>query len=222
MSSADTVHVHSLVVTPLEENCYIVWNDTGDCVVFDPGGEEDRILAALDERKLKPALIVNTHGHIDHVGANAALRTHTGARIGIHALDAPMLSSSLLCGADWVGLDYVEHEPDFLYAEGDIVGTGSLLFEAYHTPGHSPGSCILLNRAAKVLVGGDLVFAGSVGRWDLPGGDQEVLFQSIAEKFIPLPQDVVIYPGHGPKTTVGRELQSNPFVAPLARALRTD
>lgn len=220
MPEHGSLHLHSLVVTPLEENCHIVWNDTGDCVVVDPGGEVDRILEALHERDLRPGLIINTHGHIDHIGANAELREATGGRICIHPLDAPMLSSSILCGAQWLGLPYREHSPDFLYNEGDCVGAGTLQFEVFHTPGHSPGSCILLQREANVLFGGDLVFAGSVGRWDLPGGDQQTLFMSIAQKFLPLPDDMVVYPGHGPSTTVGHERRTNPIVAPLDRAMR--
>ena len=220
MSPTPSIHVHTLVVTPLEENCYILWNDAGDCVVVDPGGEVERISAALAERGLKPQLILNTHGHIDHIGANADLRDATGARITIHALDAPMLSSSLLCGATWLGMDYREHTQDFLYAEGEMVGAGGIQFEVFHTPGHSPGSCILLNRENRILMGGDLVFEGGVGRWDLLGGDQEVLFTSILEKFLPLPDDVKVYPGHGPATTVGRERRSNPFLVPLEQMRR--
>jgi glyoxylase-like metal-dependent hydrolase (beta-lactamase superfamily II) len=197
-----------------------VWNDAGDCVLVDPGGDEDRIIAALRQLQVKPGLIINTHGHIDHIGANAPLRGHTSARICVHALDAPMLSSAILCGAVWLGLDFTEHQPDFLYAEGESIGVGELQFEVFHTPGHSPGSCILLNRPAKILLGGDLVFAGGVGRWDLPGGDQEVLFDSIARKFLPLDDDVVIYPGHGPSTTVGRERHTNPFLSALEPGAR--
>lgn len=220
MPEHGTMRVHTLVVTPLEENCHILWNDAGDALVIDPGGEVGRIVAALQERHLQPRLILNTHGHIDHIGANADLRDSTGARIGIHPIDAPMLSSSLLCGATWVGVPYREHAPDFLYEEGERIGVGELQFEVFHTPGHSPGSCILLNRDARLLIGGDLVFAGSVGRWDLPGGDQETLFTSIAQKFLSLPDDVTVYPGHGPRTTVGQERRTNPIVAPLDRAMR--
>ncbi len=210
-----TIHMRTLVVTPLQENCYILWDDARTCIVVDPGGEVDRILSALAERDLHPALILNTHGHIDHIGGNPALREATGAKIGVHPADAEMLSSSLLCGAQWTGLPFTEHQPDFLYQEGETVGAGDLLFEVFHTPGHSPGSCILLNRAEKILLGGDLVFEGGVGRWDLPFGDQQVLFKSIREKFLPLPDDVKVYPGHGPSTTVGAERTGNPFLASL-------
>jgi len=218
--NAGTIHIQSLVVTPLEENCYVLWNDAQDCIVIDPGGDVDHISAVLEKQKLRPQLIINTHGHIDHIGANADLREQTGARIGIHPMDAPMLQSSLLCGAQWLGMEYREHSPDFLYAEGQTIGTGALQFEVFHTPGHSPGSCILLNRANNFLVGGDLVFAGAVGRWDLPGGDEDTLFQSILQKFLPLPDEVRVYPGHGPATTVGAERRNNPFLIPLERVRR--
>ncbi|MGI8906204.1 MAG: MBL fold metallo-hydrolase [Candidatus Sumerlaeaceae bacterium] len=217
MPGKPDVQIHTLVVTPLEENCYVLWNGDADCVVIDPGGEVERIWAFLSEQKLCPQLILNTHGHIDHIGANAELRDLTRARIGVHGLDAPMLDSAVLCGAQWIGLPYREHKPDFLYADGQTIGSGKLQFEVSHTPGHSPGSCILLNRANRILMGGDLVFAGAVGRWDLPGGNEEVLFQSIADKFLPLADDMQVYPGHGPATTVGAERRSNPFLAPLER-----
>jgi glyoxylase-like metal-dependent hydrolase (beta-lactamase superfamily II) len=212
--------MQTFVVTPLDENCYVLWNEDGDCVVVDPGGEAERILAFLDEHKLKPQVILNTHGHIDHVGANADLRDATGARIGVHPADAPMLSSSILCGAQWVGLPYREHAPDFVYNEGDTVGTGALMFEAYHTPGHSAGSCILVNRENAIVLGGDLVFAGGVGRWDLPGGDQGVLFESIRTRFLTLPDDFHVFPGHGPSTTVGTERRTNPHFAGLEKSDR--
>lgn len=217
----EKIHLQVFVVTALEENCYVLWTDGGDCVIVDPGGETERITAFLDSKSLKPQLIINTHGHIDHIGANADLRDATGARICIHPADAPMLESSLLSGAQWVGLPYREHSADFLYNEGDAVGAGAIQFEVFHTPGHSPGSCILLNRANKMLMGGDLVFAGGVGRWDLPGGNQEMLFRSISEKFLPLDDDIRVYPGHGPSTTVGVERRTNGYIAPLERALRS-
>lgn len=206
------IHIQHLVVTPLEENCYILLDDHGNSIVIDPGGEAERILQTLQKQSLKaPEFILNTHGHVDHVGANSEVRNATGARIGVHPLDAPMLGSALLCGAEWIGLPYIEHEPDFLFTEEETVGTGELRFEVFHTPGHSPGSCILLNRENRILIGGDLVFQGGVGRWDLPGGDQETLFRSIRDKFLPLEDDIVVYPGHGPATTVGTERRSNPF-----------
>lgn len=216
-----SVSFQYFTVTPLEENCYVVWDDeTRDAVVIDPGGEADLILTFLKDRALNVRLILNTHGHIDHIGANAALRTATGAPIGVHPHDAPMLSSRLLCGADWVGLPFEEHSPDFLLAEGEAVGEGALRFEVTHTPGHSPGSVMLHLPEAGLLFSGDLVFAGAVGRWDLPGGDQQTLFQSIREKFLALPDSTRVLPGHGPGTTVGYERRTNPYVAPLDSAGR--
>jgi len=211
-----TIHMKALVVTPLEENCYILWNDASDCVVIDPGGDAEVIVGFLRAQALTVDLIINTHGHIDHIGANVELRETTGAQICIHPHDAPMLASAVLSGASWIGLPFTEHQPDFLYHEGDRVGAGAIQFEVFHTPGHSPGSCILLNRDEKLLVGGDLVFAGGVGRWDLPGGDQQVLFESIRTKFLPLPDDVRVYPGHGHSTTVGTERRTNPYLQGLA------
>ncbi len=201
-------------VNELEENCYVVWDDqTSDAVVIDPGGEAEMITTFLQDRQLGVRLILNTHGHIDHIGANAALRTATGAPIGIHPYDAPMLSSRLLCGAEWLGWNYVEHEHDFLLHEDEAVSAGSLRFDVTHTPGHSPGSVMLHLAEAGLLFSGDLVFLGGVGRWDLPGGNADVLFQSVREKFLPLPDETRVFPGHGPSTTVGAERLTNPYLA---------
>lgn len=201
-------------VTELQENCYVVWdNTTSDAVVIDPGGEAELIAAFLRDRALSPRLILNTHGHADHIGGNAALRAMTGAPIGVHPLDAPMLSSRLLCGADWLGWEFEEHQPDFLLAEGEPVEAGSLRFEVAHTPGHSPGSVSLYLKDEGLLFSGDLVFLNGVGRWDLPGGDQVALFRSIREKFLALPDDTRVFPGHGPETTVGYERRTNPYFA---------
>lgn len=209
------IHIEMLVVTELAENTYIVWNDAGDCLVIDPG-DAVPVLKFLKQQDLKPSMIINTHGHIDHVAGNTAVRKATGARIGIHAMDAPMLSSALYCGAQWVGWPYEEHQPDFLYAEGETVGTGELQFEALFTPGHSPGSCSLVSRTEGIVFSGDLVFMDSVGRSDLPGGDEATLFESIRDKFLLLPDAMKVYPGHGPETTVGRERRLNPFLSSLS------
>lgn len=208
------VLIQHFTVTELEENCYVVWDEQSrDCVVIDPGGEVERIERFLGDQKLAPALILNTHGHIDHIGGNAQLRRATGARIGVHAEDAPMLSSRLLCGADWLGWSFEEHLPDFLLLEGSNITSGSLVFEVAHTPGHSPGSVSLYLADAGHVFSGDLVFRGGVGRWDLPGGDQAVLMKSIREQFLSLPDAVHVHPGHGPATTVGLERRTNPYFA---------
>lgn len=210
------MQIKHLVVTELQENCYIVWNDAGDCVVIDPG-DAAPVLAFLAEQNLKPALIINTHGHCDHVMGNTAVRKATGALICIHALDAPMLASAIDCLAYWAGWPYEEHEPDFLYAEGETIGTGDLKFEVLFTPGHSPGSCSLVNRDENVVFSGDLVFRDSVGRPDLPGGDEKILLESIRTRFLTLPDDMKVYAGHFAQTTVGRERQKNPFLRPLSK-----
>lgn len=206
------ISIDAIVVPPLYSNCYIVSNEAGDCVVVDPGGEVDEIMAVLDERGLKPGLILNTHGHIDHIGGNAELRRRTGAKIGIHSIDAPMLGSSMLCGADWTDIPYEEHKEDFLYTEGEVITQGDLKFKVLFTPGHSPGSCCFYIEDKGVLLAGDLVFMDAVGRWDLPGGDKATLFDSLKNKFLALPDDVTVLPGHGAATTVGRERRENPFL----------
>lgn len=207
------ISVDVIVVPPLYSNCYIVADENGECVVVDPGGEVDEITKLLEERGLNLKMILNTHGHIDHIGGNAELRRRTGAKIGIHPIDAPMLGSTILCGAEWTGVPFEEHKEDFLFEDGDVITVGGMNFRVLFTPGHSPGSCCLYLEDKKVLFAGDLVFMDAVGRWDLPGGNKETLFTSLKEKFLTLPDDVTVFSGHGAVTTVERERRHNPFLA---------
>ncbi len=201
-----------LVVTELDQNCHLLWDAAGDAVVVDPGGDAGDILGELERRGLKLRVILNTHGHVDHVGANAGLHAATGAPVAIHPADAPMLGSELLCGAAWLGMEFEPHQPDVLLADGGAAGFGPMTFEVRHTPGHSPGSCILVDHAQGEVFSGDLVFRGSVGRWDLPGGNRDDLLRSLREKLVTLPPHYRIHPGHGESTTVGAEIVSNPYL----------
>ena len=208
-----TYKIDRLVVTDLQENCYIV-HDHADAVVIDPG-ETKPVQDFLKAHHLTCRLILNTHGHIDHICGNLALKNATGAGIAIGREDAVMLTSPVLCGATLFGFDFAEHNADTIVNDGDKVGYGSMQFEAIATPGHSPGSRSYLDRGNKVLFSGDLVFLDAVGRWDVPGANREDLFESL-KRFLTLPDDIVVYPGHGPSTTVGRERRMNPFLQELA------
>ena len=199
-----------LVVGPIQANCYILGCErTREAAVVDPGGDVDKILMTLAKDKLHCVYIINTHGHFDHTGDNKRLKEVTGAKLIIHRADAPMILDQGSSGSLW-GMEVEDSPPPDLYVgEGDLISFGDISLRVLYTPGHSPGGISLLSD--KMVFVGDTLFAGSIGRTDLPGGDYETLIRNVREKIFPLGDDVVIYPGHGPKTTVGRERRSNPF-----------
>jgi len=206
------VILRMLVVGPIQANCYILGCErTKEAAVIDPGGDVDNILMTLAKDKLRCVTIINTHGHFDHSGDNKRLKEVTGAKLMIHREDAPMILHQGLSGSMW-GMKVEDSPPPDRYVEeGDGITFGDISLQVLHTPGHSPGGISLVSD--KMVFVGDTLFAGSIGRTDLPGGDYETLIRSVKEKIFPLGDDVVIYPGHGPKTTVGREKRSNPFFA---------
>lgn len=209
-----SLQIETLVVPPIYSNCYILHDDSGNAVVIDPGGIANEIVGIVRNKNLRVEAILNTHGHIDHVGANAEVRRQTTAPIHIHADDAEMLASSVLCGASWSNLPYEEHQHDKLLVAGEICDTGHFQFAVNHTPGHCPGSVCLILPDEKLVFAGDLVFMDSIGRSDLPGGNEAVLKESL-RWFLTLPDDYKVYPGHGSPTTVGREREKNPFLRRL-------
>lgn len=202
--------MEQLEVGPIMANCYILGcEQTKEAAVIDPGGDVDQILAALSNHGLTVKLIVNTHGHFDHVGANRKLKEATGAPILIHKGDAPMLTQ-LAASAASFGLSAENSpEPDRLLEDGDTISFGDITLTVFHTPGHSPGG-VALHTDGYVFVG-DTLFSGSIGRTDLPGGNYSVLLMSVQEKIFSLPDDTRVFCGHGPETTVGREKRYNPF-----------
>jgi len=201
-----------LVVGPIQANCYVLGCErTKEAAVIDPGGDVDKILMTLTKDKLHCVTIINTHGHFDHTGDNKRLKEVTGAKLVIHRADAPMILQQGSNGSLW-GMEVEDSPPPDLYVEErDVITFGDISLQVLHTPGHSRGGISLLSD--KMVFVGDTLFAGSIGRTDLPGGDYETLIRNVKEKIFPLGDDVVIYPGHGPKTTVGRERRSNPFFA---------
>jgi len=208
--------IKTLAVGPIMANCFIVGcEQTHQAAVIDPGDEADRILRTLAEAKLTVTQILNTHGHFDHVGANKRMKTVTGAPILIHALDAPMLSMLSRSAAAWGMSAEDSPAPDRTIDEGDTIAVGTITFQVIHTPGHTPGGVSLL--ADGCLFVGDTLFAGSVGRTDFPGGDFETLKSSIQKKLFALADDVQVFTGHGPETTIGGEKRHNPFVGVGAR-----
>lgn len=202
--------IKKLTVGPFMSNCFILGCEkTKEAVVVDPGAEADRILLSLAESKLKVKYIINTHGHVDHVGGNKSMKDATGADILIHPLDAPMLGQAASFAASF-GLS-AENSPDSDQGieEGDIISFGDQTLKVIHTPGHTPGG-IALYADGNVFVG-DTLFAGSIGRTDFPGGDHNALISNIRNKLFVLGDDVKVFPGHMENTTIGQEKRSNPF-----------
>jgi len=203
--------IKELAVGMLMANCIILGcEETREAAVIDPGDETERILLSLADSKLKLKYIINTHGHFDHVGGNKEMKEATGADILIHFLDAPMLSQ-LSSDATLFGFSAENSPPpDRTLEDNDTISFGEIRLKDIHTPGHSPGG-ISLYIDNKVFVG-DTLFSGSIGRSDLPGGDFNTLISSIKNRLFDLGDDVKVFPGHGPNTTIGREKHSNPFV----------
>lgn len=201
----------SLPTGPLDVNCYIVGSETqGVAVVVDPGGHAEEILAETERRQLKVQWVINTHGHFDHIGGNRDLIERTGAELMIHADDVPLLQRAQEHAAAFGLSTTASPEPSRLLGDGDILNLADLEFHVLHTPGHSPGGiCLLIEDR---LIVGDTLFAGSIGRTDLPGGDHRQLIGKIKEKLLVLPDPTRVYPGHGPSTTIGQEKTFNPFL----------
>ena len=203
--------IKKLEVGPIMANCYILGCEkTKEAVVIDPGDEADRILMILSEEGLKVKCLINTHGHFDHVGANKRMKEVTGAQLMIHAEDESMLSQ-LSMAARSFGLT-AENSPgaDRLIADGDEITFGEITLQVIHTPGHSRGGVCLYTDG--VLFVGDTLFAGSIGRTDLPGGNYDTLISSIKENLLAFKDDTLVYTGHGPETTIGQEKRMNPFL----------
>lgn len=197
-------------VTPFVENCFVV-KDAGEAIVIDPGDITPAIKDALEGCTVR--MIVNTHCHCDHCGGNAAAVAATGAPLAIHEAELPLLRSVESQGMMFGCPFPASPEPDQFLAEGDKVEVGGASFTVIHAPGHSPGHIVLASDG--VVLAGDVLFSGSIGRSDLPGGSHEQLIESIRTKLLPMPDDTVVYCGHGPETTIGAERRSNPFLLGL-------
>jgi glyoxylase-like metal-dependent hydrolase (beta-lactamase superfamily II) len=206
--------IEELVVGPLQTNCYVVGDGaTHEGIVIDPGGDAELILEAVKRLQLQIRLVVNTHGHFDHIMANREVMEATGASLAIHPDDAAMLTNPLRSFSFFLGKFHPSPPATVSLEEGREVAVGSLSLQVLHTPGHSPGSISLWQKEQAVLFSGDVLFNMGIGRIDFPGGSSRVLLQSIRDKLFTLPDDTVVYSGHGPKTTIGFERTHNPFLA---------
>jgi hydroxyacylglutathione hydrolase len=209
------LEIQTIVSMPFAENTYVAWlGGRTDAIVVDPGTEPDAILEFLRDRGLTPAAVLNTHGHADHIAGNADLKAaYPDAPLVIGRGDAPLLTDPDLNVSRSYGFDVVSPPADRLVGEGDTVSFAGLTLDVREIPGHSPGHIVYVVRDAGMVFGGDVLFRGSIGRTDFPGGSFETLAAGIRGKLYTMPDDTVVYPGHGPVTKVGYEKRTNPFVS---------
>jgi len=210
--------VKTLIVGPIQTSCYIVsFPPSKDTLIIDPGGDAEQIIEYLGDKALQLIYIINTHGHIDHIGANTELKeAYSASQICIHPADASMLTNAPQNLSFELGFNYISPPADRLIKEGDIINLDTHKFVVHHLPGHTPGGiCLFYESGVKteplVVFSGDTLFCGGIGRTDFPGGSHQQLIKGIKQKILSLPDDVIVYPGHGPPTTVGQEKQMNPF-----------
>jgi glyoxylase-like metal-dependent hydrolase (beta-lactamase superfamily II) len=213
-------HILTIVSRPFAQNTYIAWlADRKDCVVFDPGLEPAKILSAIEEHDLTPVAILLTHGHSDHIGGNAALKERwPDCPIVVGADEAEKLTDPAKNLSARFGVPIVSPEADRLVREGDIIDYAGFKLEVREIPGHSSGHVVFIwhDGQPPLVFGGDVLFAGSVGRTDFPDGDFEQLATGIHEKLFTLPDETIVLSGHGPPTTIGHEKRTNPFVGEAA------
>jgi glyoxylase-like metal-dependent hydrolase (beta-lactamase superfamily II) len=210
-----TVSVAGLTVGAFQENCYLVTEtDTNRCVIVDPGAEPDRIIAAIERSGAGRDAIWLTHAHLDHIGAISGLRGRFDIPVYLHPLDEPLYAMASRQAALY-GLPFEQPDaPDRTLGDGDVLALGELRFTVMHAPGHAPGHVVFHGHGVALV--GDCLFAGSIGRTDLPLSNPRDLAASL-ERIVGLPEETVVYPGHGPVTTIGTEAATNPFLNGVAR-----
>ena len=209
------LHIQTIVSQPFEENTYVIWQPgQRQALVIDPGLEPELIGQVLEDAKLEVAAILNTHGHADHIGGNHFLKqAFPQAPIITGINEAELLTDANLNLSAPFGMPIVSPPADQLVREGDVLELAGIRLEVLDIPGHSPGHIVFVYRGDPCLVfSGDVIFRGSVGRTDFPGGSSDLLFQGIRTKLFLLPANTILYPGHGPATTVDHEKHTNPFV----------
>ncbi|MEM6264372.1 MAG: MBL fold metallo-hydrolase [Bacteroidota bacterium] len=210
------IHVKSFVFSPYQENTYVLHDETHACLIIDPGcyepSEKAELAAYIESSGLRVEKLLNTHGHIDHVFGNKFVKDTYGVPYVTHKIVVEELAWVAQFGAAMGLYPDPSPAPDEFVEEGDTVSFGNTVLEVLFTPGHSPGHISFFHRESDQLFSGDVLFRGSIGRVDLPGGDYETLMEVIVEKVLPLGEEVTVYSGHGPTTTMGEERRHNPFI----------
>jgi len=210
------LNVQTFTFNPVQENTYILYNEERLCCIIDPGcyfaSEEIELRNFIELHQLTPKYLLNTHCHLDHIFGNRFVHKAFGLSLHLHKLEKQVLDFGPASGQMWQ-LPFDNYDGELIYIdENDKIQLGNDELSILFTPGHSPGHICFYDKAGKFLIGGDVLFNGSVGRTDLPGGSFETLEQSIKTKLYALPPDVIVYPGHGDSTTIGDEMKTNPFV----------
>lgn len=208
--------IHFFEFSPISENTYLLYNESGDCLIIDPGcyfqAEEQQLKSFITAKKLKPKQLLNTHCHLDHVFGNRFVHETWGLPLYLHPLEKMVLDYAPEAGQRW-NLPFRQYEgPLHFLKEGDLIRLGEDELKVIEAPGHSPGHICFYCEKQAFLIGGDVLFRRSIGRTDLPGGNHQQLLNSIRDKLFTLPDEVRVYPGHGESTTIGYEKRSNPFL----------
>jgi len=198
----------------LQTNCYVLYNQQKECIIFDPGAEGDKLIGYLEKEQLHPQAILLTHAHFDHIGAVDEVRQYYNIPVYVHERESRWLTDPSLNGSQLFmnGRSIIASPPDRIIKEEDVLSIDAFTFKILETPGHSPGSVSYYVKEINTIFAGDTLFQGSIGRTDLPGGNHEQLLNSIEEKLLTLPNDTLVLPGHGPVTTIEKEIQFNPFI----------
>ncbi len=207
------MNIETLVVGPIETNCYIVSDPvSGEAVIIDAGDDAEEILAYVEQNQLQVKYLLNTHGHFDHIQANDTIREKTGAQLAIHADDVELLVSPEKVSAGMMSVIHGCREPELILHNGDTIVFGPYQLRVLYTPGHSKGGCCFYEVQEKACFTGDTLFRGSIGRTDLYGGNYAVLLKSVRERLQVVADDATIYPGHGPESTMAFERRANPYL----------
>ena len=214
------IQIHQFTFNPFQENTYVLYDETKECIIIDPGCYEKEEQKELEDfinfHELKPILLINTHAHIDHVLGNFFVTNNWNIGLVLNKLDLVTLNSvKEYCTAYGFEHYQISPEPIKFIDEGECITFGNSKLNVFFTPGHAPGHIVLYCESQRFLIAGDVLFQMSIGRTDLPGGDFDTLINSIKNKLMNLPDDTVVYPGHGPKTTIGFEQENNPFLKKL-------
>jgi hydroxyacylglutathione hydrolase len=210
------IQLHSFTFGPFQENTYLLWDETLECLIIDPGNstasEHKALSDFISEKKLKPVRLILTHAHIDHINGNKYVLDTYGLLPEVHKDDVFFIERHAATGAMYGLLVDPSPMAETFIAEGDVITFGNSKLDVIHTPGHAPGHVTFYNQEQGFMISGDVLFYGSIGRTDLPMGNFETLIDSIKTKLFPLGDDMKVYSGHGPSTTIGFERMNNPFL----------
>lgn len=214
------LRIQTFTFNPFQENTYVISDSDGHAAIIDPGNyeswENQKLVDYIQEENLKPELLLNTHCHVDHVLGNAFVKRTFGIPLLIHEQENPVLNSVKVFAPNYGFVRYEPTEPDGYLTEHQIIQLGSENLKVIFVPGHAPGHVVFYHESSQQCIGGDTLFRGSIGRTDLPGGNHDFLLKKIKSELFTLPDETVVYPGHGPTTSIGFEKENNPFVGKKA------